>query len=60
MAEVKVELDSHSENESVSLTSDDENVEGSSITIPIMKCKAEVRISHLLYARPYFCLVNFK
>jgi hypothetical protein len=41
MDEVKVELDSHSD-ESMLLTSDDENDEARSVTIPIMKCEAEV------------------
>lgn len=60
MAEVKVELDLDSESESMSLTTDDENDGVSSVTIPIMKCEAEVRISHLLGTRPYFCLVKNK
>jgi hypothetical protein len=42
MGDVKVELDSHSDAESTSLISDNENVEGTSVTIPIMKCEAEV------------------
>jgi len=42
MDEVKVELDSHSGSESTLLTSDDENDEARSVTIPIMKCEAEV------------------
>lgn len=42
MDEVKVELDSHSGSESMLLTSDDENDEARSVTIPIMKCEAEV------------------
>jgi hypothetical protein len=40
MAEVKVEPGSDSESESMSVTSDVE----SSITIPLMKCEAEVRL----------------
>ena len=42
MDEVKVELDSHSGSESMLPTSDDENDEARSVTIPIMKCEAEV------------------
>jgi hypothetical protein len=42
MGDVKVELDLHSDAESTSLINEDENVEGTSMTIPIMKCEAEV------------------
>jgi hypothetical protein len=42
MDDVKMELDIHSDTESTSLISDDENVEGTSVTIPVMKCEAEV------------------
>lgn len=44
MDEVKVELDSHSDSESTLLTSDDENDEVRSVTIPIMKCEAELNL----------------
>lgn len=42
MGDIKAELDSHSDTESTSLISDEENVERTSTTIPIMKCEAEV------------------
>jgi hypothetical protein len=42
MDEVKVEMDSHSGSESMLQTSDEENDEARSGTIPIMKCEAEV------------------
>jgi hypothetical protein len=44
MDDIKVELDLHSDTESTSLISDDENVEGTSVTVPIMKCEAEVSV----------------
>lgn len=39
-----MEPDSHSDGESVSMISDDENEEGGSVTIPIMNCEAQVSI----------------
>jgi hypothetical protein len=39
-----VELAPRSDSDSSSLSSDDENVEGTSVTIPIMKCEAEVSV----------------
>jgi hypothetical protein len=42
MDDIKEELDLHTDTESTSVISDDENVEGTSSTIPIMKCEAEV------------------
>jgi hypothetical protein len=48
MGDVKAEFDSHSDAESTSLINDDENVEGTSVTAPIMKCEAEVSLFFLM------------
>ncbi|XP_033608007.1 uncharacterized protein LOC117282444 isoform X3 [Cryptotermes secundus] len=44
MCDIKAELDSHSDAESTSLISDEENVDRTSTTIPIMKCEAELNV----------------
>jgi hypothetical protein len=49
MDDVKVELDSHSDAESTSLIDDDENVEGTSMTIPILKCETQVSFFFLVW-----------